>query len=216
LFPEGDELIAHRNGDLPMKFGLLAAATLVLVTGVASAQPPADGSRGGDRGPRGGFGLLQFDTNADGGLTKAEFDNAQKARFDKIDANKDGSATPEEFQAARKAEADARRAHISNERFATLDADKNGQISQSEFAAAKPMRDGRGGPHMRGARGPHPAKMDGAKGPQRAGPQDADSNGDLTFAEFSSRSAAVFANADTNKDGTVTIAELQASRPGRN
>ncbi|MEQ1610919.1 MAG: calcium-binding protein [Hyphomonadaceae bacterium] len=198
-----------------MKFGLFAAATLALVAGVASAQPP-DGPRGGDRGPKGGFGLLQFDANADGRLTKAEFDSAQKTRFDKIDANKDGSATPEEFQAAWKAEADARRVDISKERFTTLDADKNGQISQSEFAATKPMRDGRGGPNMRGGRGPHPAKMDGAKGPQRAGPRDADSNGNLTFAEFSARGAAAFVNADTNKDGTVTIAELQASRPGRN
>ena len=61
-----------------MKYRIIAAATLALFAGAASAQPPGeDGPRG--RGP-GGFGLLEFDTNADGKLTKAEFDAAQRAR----------------------------------------------------------------------------------------------------------------------------------------
>ena len=38
----------------------------------------------------------------------------------------------------------------------------------------------------------------------------------MTFAEFSAPGAEAFARADTNKDGTVTITELQAVKPGRN
>lgn len=206
-----------------MKFRLLAAAGLALVAGAAVAQPP-----GGGRGP-GGFGLLEFDANADGKLTKAEFDGAQRARFNRIDANKDGSATPEEFQAARKAEAEARRAEMTKTRFTALDTDKNGQISQSEFAAGGPApgRDGgmgprghggRGGPPMAdgGPRGPGGPGAPSGAGPQRAGRQDANTDGKVTFAEFSARGLEGFTRADANKDGIVTIAELQAMRPTRN
>ena len=206
-----------------MKYRIIAAATLALFAGAASAQPPGeDGPRG--RGP-GGFGLLEFDTNADGKLTKAEFDAAQRARFNKIDANKDGTATSEEFQTSRKADAEARRAEMSKVRFAALDTDKSGQISPAEFAAAGPGRDGYKG-HHRGDRdgrkgagpgpdGPRRASADGPDAVKRAGPQDADRDGKVTFAEFSARGAEAFARADTNKDGTVTISELQTLRPGR-
>jgi Ca2+-binding EF-hand superfamily protein len=44
----------------------------------------------------------------------------------------------------------------------------------------------------------------------RAGPADADNDGKLTFAEFTAHPTEAFTRADTNKDGTVTIAELQA------
>lgn len=200
-----------------MKFRLLAVATLAVAAGAASAQPPA---AGGPRGPGpGGFGLLQFDANADGRLTKAEFDAAQRTRFNTIDANKDGTATAEEFQAARKAEVEARRAEVSKTRFAALDTDKSGQLSQNEFAAAPPRGDGaKGDRHggrghrmdIRGGGRPLLAGPDGAS--KRAGRGDADADRKITFAEFSARGAEAFAQADTNKDGTVTIAELQAMK----
>ena len=50
---------------------------------------------------------------------------------------------------------------------------------------------------------------------KRAGPHDADRDGKVTFAEFTARGAEAFTRADTNKDGTVTISELQALKPGR-
>jgi len=188
-----------------MKFRLIAIATLALTAGAASAQPPVAGPRG--PGP-GGFGLLEFDANADGKLTKAEFDAAQQARFNKIDANKDGTATREEFQAAHKADAEARRAEMSKARFTALDTDKSGQLSQSEFAAGGPGHDGDKG-HRRGGPGAH--KGPGPDGPRRAS---ADGDGKMTFAEFSARGAEAFARADANKDGVVTISELQALKPG--
>lgn len=55
--------------------GASAVAASALVS-VAIAQPPG-------RGPgAAGFALLQHDANGDGRLTRAEFDAAQRARFD--------------------------------------------------------------------------------------------------------------------------------------
>lgn len=196
-----------------MKFYLLAATALALAAGAtAIAQPP-------DRGGHGGFGLLKMDANADGKLTRAEFDAAQRAHFDRIDANKDGSAAPEEAQTARQAEMEVRRTGGAKARFTALDTDKNGQISQAEFTAAKPD----GGPG-RGARGGHGPRMaggpggpDGPKPPGVAGKPDgrfagpdANSDGKISLAEFSARGVEAFTRADANKDGTVTITELQA------
>lgn len=186
-----------------------SAVGAVTLVSVAIAQPPG-------RGPGGaaGFALLQHDANGDGQLTRAEFDTAQKDRFDGFDANKDGSATSAELKASRGAQAIAIRAAAMTERFDELDADKNGQLSRTEFAAgtAPGDRDGRrgrdGGP--RGGRdGPGPHAMEPAK---RA---DANSDGTLTLSEFTTRGAEAFTRADANKDGVVTITELQAMGPHR-
>ncbi len=226
-----------------MKLRLAAVALLALAAGAASAQPLVGGhpGPGGGHGPA-GFGLLQFDASADGKLTKAEFSTALRARFDKIDANKDGVATREEFQAARTAEMEAHKATRAKERFAELDKDKSGQLSQSEFAAGMPARDEHGfiggagprspmadiqGPPHRfmadgGPRGFSPEGRFALGGPgqkpqgaaKRAGPLDDDADGKITFAEFSDGPQQAFARADANKDGTVTIAELQAMHGG--
>ena len=44
---------------------------------------------------------------------------------------------------------------------------------------------------------------------------DANSDGKVSLTEFSARAVEGFNRADTNKDGVVTIAELQAARPAR-
>jgi hypothetical protein len=207
-------------------------------------------------GPAGGFGILQFDANADGKVTKAEFDAAQRKEFAELDGNKDGSATPEEIRAGMQARAKAQHEAQLKVRFADMDTNKNGQLTEAEFLAAQQDHDGDRGPHMRGLGGPGPAMMlgrgdrDGRDGPRmergrrfaggpggpgglppgapgaqgqggqpplgaqqrqmRAGPGDADGDGKLTFAEFTARPTEMFTRADTNKDGTVTLAELQA------
>jgi len=219
-----------------MKRHFLLAASLLAIAGSATAQMPGSG---GQRG----FGLLEFDTNTDGRLTKAEFDAAQRTRFNQLDGDKDGSATPEEIRAGMEAQAKVRHEAAQKERFAELDKDKNGQVSQAEFLAATESRDrglrtgkGRGpGPMLMfgqargpfgdrdrgGPRGLRPDGAPGAGGPpqtggapaerqMRAGPADADGDGKLTFAEFSARANEAFTRADGNKDGAVTIAELQA------
>ncbi len=179
------------------KLPLIALAILALA-GAAVAQPPGGPGPGGRHG--GPFSLLAMDTNADGKLTRAEFDAGQRARFAEIDANKDGSATPEEFRKFHEAKGAEMKAELSKARFEALDKDKNGQLSPAEMAAG-PGKDGRGGP-----RGEH--RQHGRRG----GDDDAKP---VSFTEFSARGAEAFTRADANKDGTVTIAELQALKPGK-
>ena len=181
------------------KLPLLALATLALA-GAAAAQPPGPGPGRGHGGP---FGLLAMDTNADGKLTRAEFDAGQRARFAEIDTNKDGTATPEEFRKFHETE----RAEMSKIRFDDADKDKNGQLSQSELAAAKDDKAGPDGPRGHHGRG----KERGEHG-RRGGDDDAKP---VSLTEFSARGIEAFTHADANKDGTVTIAELQALKPGK-
>ena len=211
------------------RFLPLSALVLVLAAGSAAiaqqpgpgpgSPPPFRGGHGpGGFGPGAGFGLLEFDTNADGKLTKAEFDNAQRTRFNAIDANKDGFAVPEEMRAS----IEARRAEGEKARFAALDTDKNGQLSQSEFETARERGPGPDGPRLRMGRG-GPDGPGGPPGFGRGGPggpggrigPDADNDGKISFAEFTARGAEAFTRADANKDGTITIAELQALRGPR-
>lgn len=198
---------------------LIAAASMTALAGLAIAQPAA-------RGP-GGFGLLALDGNADGKVERAEVLAAQRVHFDKIDTNRDGQATPEELKAFHEQERAARTQEMATRRFAELDKDGNGQVSKPEFTAA--LEAGRGKPGMdradgRGshghevlARGPGPERhgrgLDGKGPPGLRG--DANSDGKVSFAEFSARGVEAFDRADANKDGVVTIAELQAMRPAR-
>ena len=183
----------------------LAASALV---SVAIAQPPG-------RGPgAAGFALLQHDANGDGRLTRAEFDAAQRARFDGVDANKDGSATPAEFKASRKAQAGAMRAASMIERFDELDTDRNGQLSRIEFST-RPVLNGREGHqrHEGGRRGGRDGPGPNGPGPaKRAG---ANADGTLTLGEFTARGAEVFTKSDANKDGVVTVTEMQSMGPSR-
>lgn len=199
-----------------MKRTLIAAASLTVLgaaslAGLALAQPPGAPHAPGSQG----FGLVAFDANADGKISRAELDTAQRTRFEAIDANRDGFATPEEFTAAHEKDRAARHTQMIDSRFAALDKDGNQSISKAEFSTGLTPPEGaqsgqgRGGPG-RGDRGPH-----GADGkPGRIGP-DADGDGKVSLAEFSSRAVEGFNRADTNKDGVVTIAELQSSRPAR-
>jgi Ca2+-binding EF-hand superfamily protein len=192
------------------RFHLLATAALTLTAaGAASAQIGPSGPMG--RGPM-GFGLLQFDANADGKITKAEMDAGLKARFAEIDTNKDGTATREEM----KASMEARRAKMEAARFAALDTDKNGQLSLAEFTAAhggpKGGPDGRRN-HDRGE-GHGPRHGGGPKADRAGPPGGASDDHKLTYDAFSKRPLEAFAKADTNKDGMVTIAELQTQPSG--
>lgn len=199
-----------------MKLKLIALATVAVTGGLAAAVAVAQPA--GRPGPGGPFGLLAFDANADGKVTRTEFDAAQKARFNQIDANKDGTATPEEFKAFHEAQATKIKAERSQERFTALDADGNGQISASEFSKAAAERGERGRAGHRGRGGHGKMERVGGPGPDGKGRgmrADGNADGKLTFAEFSARGVEGFTRADANKDGTVTVAELQALRPGK-
>lgn len=201
---------------------LIAAAYLTALAGFAVAQPVG-------RGPEGGFGLLALDGNADGKVERAEVLAAQKTRFDAIDANRDGQAAPEEFKAFHEQARAAGMQEMATRRFAELDKDANGQISKTEFTVGMQAGPDRGGPDKadghRGQgrevrmRGPGPGPERHGRGPDGKGQPglraDANSDGKVSLAEFSSHAVEAFDRADTNKDGAVTIAELQAMRPSR-
>ena len=191
---------------LTNKLPLLALAAVALA-GAAIAQPPGPGGPG--RGPGGPFGLLAMDSNGDGKLTRAEFDAGQRARFAEIDVNKDGTATPEEFKALH----DAKRAEMSKVRFDAVDTDKNGQLSQAELAAAKDDKDDKGGADSR--RGEHRGERHHGKDRAEHGRRGGPDAKPVTLAEFTASGVEAFTRADTNKDGTVTVTELQALKPGK-
>ncbi len=201
---------------------LIAAASLTALAGVAIAQPAG-------RGPEGGFGLLALDANADGKVERAEVLAAQKTRFDAIDANRDGQAVAEEFKAFHEQARTAGMQEMASRRFAELDKDGNGQISKTEFTAGMQAGPDRGGPGKADERrgpgrevrmhGPGPGPGRHGRRPDQNGQPalrgDANSDGKVSLAEFSSHAVEAFDRADANKDGSVTIAELQAMRPAR-
>src|SRR5688572_29802829 len=91
---------------LPLFLSLMTAAALAV--GASEAQRGPGGPMAPLMAGGGGFGLLQFDANADGKVTKVEFDAAQRKAFADIDGNKDGSATPEEIRTGMEVQGKAR------------------------------------------------------------------------------------------------------------
>lgn len=94
------------NGD-----GMLSQAEFTAAHEAHAAKREARGERrGGERmgmrGQRGGRGggeamIKRADTNSDGQVTRAEFQAAALARFDKTDADGDGTISADERKAAR-------------------------------------------------------------------------------------------------------------------
>jgi len=207
-----------------MKLVLFTLSLTALTASSALAQPPRPPLHGALQG----FGLLASDANADGKITRAELEGFLSARFGRIDTDKDGLVSPEERRAARDNDLAARRAGVDKERFARLDKDGNGQLSPSEFAlppAARPgplegVRERRDQAHgegrLNGDR--HAGRARGAAYTERrSGRRTGSDPGDqIGRAQFSAAAIDAFTRADANKDGIVTIGELQAggrSRP---
>ncbi|MGE3745979.1 MAG: EF-hand domain-containing protein [Sphingomonadaceae bacterium] len=98
----------------------------------------------------------------------------------------------------------ARRAEMRDKRFAMLDADKNGSISREEFDA-----------HHAGGKdkGHHMGGRHGGKdmmGGRMFAKADANNDGKVTMAEATAKALEKFDRADANKDGTVTPEERRA------
>jgi hypothetical protein len=153
----------------------LLAALAVVGAGfgaVALAQAPKAGGPHGGQGPKGAaFGLLEMDANADGKLTKAEFDAGVAARFNAIDADRNGVATAEERKAAQKAQKERMRAAM----------EAKGEAPEGQGRRAG--RDGERGP--RGDRGGDIAKADfTARHAQMFTRLDADKDNVVTIAEM--------------------------------
>lgn len=187
-----------------------ALCTMLIVGGVAIAQPATPGAR---HGPGMGMhGPMMADVNKDGKLTKAEATTAAEQAFAKMDLNGDGKVTKEEREALRQKRFD--------DRFAKLDTDRNGQISKAEFQAQREAGQGKVAEWRAEKGGPDGPRMGGRHhrgGKMRGGMWgvDGDKDGTITRAEFMARPLAMFDRADANKDGVVTAEEMKAARPGR-
>lgn len=172
--------------------GLSAAA---LITAGASAALAASGGRHGD-------------ADGNGTVSRAEAQTHGAAMFAKLDVNQDGKLDAADRSAA------------AAERFTRLDTDKDGQLSREEFAAGRPDRSESGERHGRGERlgrhgGGHGGGRDGHGGPggmMMLGMADADKDGTVTQAEFTTAQARHFDLVDTNKDGSISQEERKAAR----
>lgn len=138
--------------------------------------------------------------------TRAAVETMVKEHFAQVDANKDGAVTREETDAFRA----KHRAEMRDKRFGMMDANKDGQLSRDEFNAAHMGQGhgmGRGDAHHGGRRG---GGMMMGKGGMFAA---ADVNGDgkVTLAEATAKHLERFDRKDANKDGTVTPEEREAA-----
>ena len=202
-----------------MKLVLLSLSFTVLTVSPALAQPPRPLLHGGPQG----FGLLASDANTDGKVTRAELEAFLSAQFSRIDTDNDGTSSPAERRAARDRDLATGRAEAGKERFARLDGDRNGQLSPSEFALTRPPRSDL--PEGVRERREHAREDAGAHGGRHAGRArgagDADrghgrgagsvADRQIGRAQFSAAAVDAFTRADANKDGSVTISELQAA-----
>jgi hypothetical protein len=157
----------------------------------------------------------KLDGDGNGVITRAEAQTAATSMFARMDVNRDGKID----QADRQLRSETMKTHM----FDRLDANKDGQLTKAEFLAGRGPgeRDGRR-QHMAGADGDG-AAMHRAGGRGRGGRMhggmmgaarlaDADKDGAITSAEFSTAALTRFDAMDANKDGQVTQAERQAAR----
>jgi Ca2+-binding EF-hand superfamily protein len=116
------------------KRSLIAALILIPAVGFA-ADNTAD-----TKAPRRAGYFSKADTNADGKLSRAEFEKAMPrlaGKFDSIDTNKDGQLTRAELHAWRKAHKGEKQAKAA-ERFKHADTDGDGAISRAEAEKQAP------------------------------------------------------------------------------
>lgn len=185
----------------------IGASVLALLATPALALQDAPKGQHGPRGPQ----------------TRAELQTRIQERFAKMDLNKDGAVTQDEIKTAR----EARMKERADKRFAALDADKNGQISRAEFDAGHAkMREGRNQTAEAGTPGEHRGhgmrghrwggRMHGRMGGFGGGESwfakaDANKDGKLTLAEMQAGPLQWFDSVDANKDGTISPEERKAA-----
>ena len=220
-----------------MKIGILAGAllcALVSAPSIAQTMPPKP--QIGGHGDNVQTFIAEFDTDGDGRVTWAEFEQFRRTRFDATDGNHDGTLSEAEYV---QEFADRLHAQLAGEtaaqmkqtdvRFDALDTDKNGTVSRGEFDAAG-EKTWQGGQRALTERG---GKADKAM-PDRAGRSPGllsmptshsaegflalyDSNGDgkVSRAEYDEDRAAQFARSDRNHDGLLDRSEYAAEYRAR-
>jgi Ca2+-binding EF-hand superfamily protein len=121
-------------------FGLLAAS-------IAFAQQPATGKAGAIRADKRTELFAESDTNHDGKLSQAEWQQAQirasAKRFEKMDLNHDGMLTQDEMREVRKEHREMRAEHrelarAKRDEIKALDANGDMQLSRAEIGDRMP------------------------------------------------------------------------------
>lgn len=219
---DGKVTVAEANAVAAAKFagadsnkdGYLDAAEM------AAARPGRGPGRAGPGHQGAGPGRL--DKNGDGKITKDEAPARMQERFDAVDANKDGALDPQELQAARGKHG----AQSGAERIKRLDKNGDGKIAKDEapapmqkhFDAIDTNKDGYAdAEELKAARDKRMHKGGPGQGPRAGmlGPVDADGDGKVSQAEFTSTAQSWFKRMDANNDGAVTKEELAAKRARR-
>lgn len=164
-----------------------------------------EGRRGpeGEGGPPGASDLvktlMEFDTNADGKLARAEVPERMQGLFKRADSDNDGVLTAGELN---------KLAESQQQQSAQGGGPGTGNREGRAFGGPGP----RGGPEGRGPGGPGGRRMDAV---MRA--LDTDQDGSLSQAELKNASAAL-KTLDRNSDGTLTEDEVRPDfgrGPGR-
>ncbi len=188
-----------------MGFAVLAGAA-----GLALAQDSDSARRG----------LFDADANSDGVLTRQEFDAGRDAHFTRLDANSDGQLSRDEMRAMRGHRRGLRRGMHG---LRGADANNDGAITRDEFMA-RPLQ------HFDRLDANDDGVINADERPQRLEPQpqtgerrargdrpnpDANSDSQISRAEFAAMGARMFERLDANSDEQVTREEAQAARPHR-
>ena len=127
-----------------------------------------------------------------GETTRADVEQRTADLFGRMDVNDDGVLDQADREAARR------------QAFDRIDADKDGAISFAEFDARRDTRTGDGERRV-GRRGR-------AGGPAMARGADADNDGSVSKAEYTTAALARFDRADADRDGTISLEERRDAR----
>ena len=178
------------------KFNILAGIAMLAASGMAMAQP-GDGTR--------------RERNAD--VSRSQVIERSEQRFARLDLNNDGRLTAEEAQSARGQRREQRFEQRADRVFDRLDLDRSGSVTRAEFEQARgQLREWRG--ERRAERGENRRGRFARRGQRahaiRAGRLFGE-QGFITREQYNERALARFDRQDSNRDGTVTVAERRES-----
>ena len=147
-------------------------------------------------------GTAYAQTEPRGATTRADVERRTAEKFGRMDANADGVLNEADREASRR------------KAFDGMDTDKDGTISFSEYDARRGERSEARAEH----RGPDGSRTHGFArrgSPGDAGTArtaDADKDGAVSQAEFTSAALARFDRTDADKDGTISLEERRNAR----
>jgi len=182
------------------KINILAGIAMLVTSGMAMAQS--------GEGPR-------RERNAD--ISRNQVIERSEQRFARLDLNNDGRLTVEEAQSARGQRREQRSEQRAGRVFDRLDLDRSGSVTRAEFEQAREqIREQRGerraerGDNRRGRFARRAHRAHAIRAGRLFGEQ-----GFVTREQFSERALARFDRQDSNRDGTVTVAERRESFEAR-